>query len=142
MKICIKAVLIACLLEIPLFATLFVAETRKPHYLKPVDTVLGWYHLFSFLFGYAVVTLSGPRQGPTTASNAAYWISIFACQVGLTTPIVFVVFKVDPPLLVTCAVSVKQMMDRECKAQQRSVERFELNDRRPKACATNGNTED
>ena len=93
MKIWIKAVLIACLLEIPLFATLFVAETRKPHYLKSVDAVLYWYHVIAFLFAYALNILSGPRQGPTTASNVACWISIFACQVALTTPIVFVVLR-------------------------------------------------
>jgi len=90
----IKALVIACLLEVPLF---LVLEGTKPadQHKSLLLILLWWYHLPSGLFGYTVNMFWNHmfRLGPGTASNVVFWSSEFSFQVALTTPIVFLIIR-------------------------------------------------
>lgn len=93
MKNWIKALGIACAVEIPLLATLMALPTKPvvSPAVSIVGSVLVWYHVLSIPFGQAVLIrwsfAAGP--GPTAGSEVVYWLSVYAFQVVLTTPIMF-----------------------------------------------------
>ncbi len=89
MKNWIKAVAVACLVELPLIVTLKTTPVAEYH--KFIPSVLGWYHLPGIWFANVVLLIwnPGPRLGPTPASNAVFWLTIFSVQVLLTTPVVY-----------------------------------------------------
>jgi hypothetical protein len=83
---------VACAVEVPLFATLFTFLVKHPPDENSlIPKILGWYHLLAIMFGQYVLLVwnPGPRSGPTPLSNFVYWVSVFAFQVAITTPIVF-----------------------------------------------------
>lgn len=94
MKVWVGALVMASVVELPLVILL---STTGPAKLNGsvIGRAIGWYHLMSLWFGYAVITLwnPGPRVAPTGVSNAVYWFSIFAFQVVVTTPVAFLVLK-------------------------------------------------
>lgn len=89
MKNWIRAACIACLVELPLLIKM--EGTPISDFQKFVPSVLGWYHLPGIWVSNIVLLIwnPGPRLGPTPASNAVSWFTIFSVQVLLTTPVIY-----------------------------------------------------
>jgi len=88
-KLWIKALLVACLIEIPgllLFAVLVRSESET------FGLIVGWYHLPAFLILYKAKLHWEPLNGPWLP-RVVYWCALYVLQVFLTTPIVFLVLR-------------------------------------------------
>jgi hypothetical protein len=96
MKTWVKALSIACLVEVPALLALMTLSRKSVE--SHSDSVLGQiliaYHILSFPFGMSMLyTWVGNRQPPVHGSEAILWFSVYAAQVLLTTPIVALVLK-------------------------------------------------
>jgi len=93
MKTWIKALVTAAGIEVPqvMFLAYAIGDLGKSNL---VLNALGWYHVLAIWFAQWVLLVwnPGPRPGPTTASNAIAWLSVFGFQVLITTPIIYGLF--------------------------------------------------
>jgi hypothetical protein len=89
-----KAFAIAAVLEAPqvMFLARSIGDLGKSN---GALNIIGWYHVLAIWFSQWVLLVwnPGPRRGPTPASNAVAWFSVFAFQVLITTPIFFLLLK-------------------------------------------------
>jgi hypothetical protein len=89
-KAWVKALVVASIVEAPL---LIILATRPPaNWNKSVlVSILGWYHLPAGYLAYVVLAFLDP--GPGLKAHLLQWSGMFAFQVLMTTPVIFVVFR-------------------------------------------------
>src|SRR6266851_9887859 len=97
MKTWIKALGIACAIEIPLLAVLIELPAKPPisHLVSIAGQVLALYHMPSIPFGISAQIMRNPgtRPEPAPGSEKVFWAAVYVAQIVLTTPIVALLLK-------------------------------------------------
>jgi len=97
MKTWTKAFGIACLVEVPLLVALMTLLTKQPisRSTSVFGEVLVGYHILAIPFGMSMHFMwVGNRTPPVPGSQVAFWSSVYAAQIVLTTPLIALLLKV------------------------------------------------
>src|SRR5579862_7270354 len=99
MKTWIRALGIACAVEVPLFTALVLtaSPTKRlvPSTISTLGQVLVGYHILAIPVGMSVLTAwnTGTRPERAPGSDVVFWSSIFVSQMLLTTPLIALLLK-------------------------------------------------
>ena len=97
MKNWIRAIYLACVIEVPFVASLALMQAKQANsaIARMTGNILVWYHILAIPVGHAVLIRwnfsSGPGQAP--GSDGVLWFSIYAFQVIVTTPIIYALIR-------------------------------------------------
>lgn len=84
---------LACLIEAPLLFYLQHTTAAEARASLPIQ-IVGWYHAAAYMFANAVLILWNPvSAAPRASSGIVEDITLFAFQVGITTPIIYAVIR-------------------------------------------------
>jgi hypothetical protein len=91
MKIWIKAIGVACLVELPLLIPLAVKWSVSPE--KVIPDFLTMYHVLAIPLAITVLNIIWNHQSHPSTPDAVLFFLVYAFQVMLTTPVMFFLLK-------------------------------------------------